>query len=170
MTATTPKTPGTWSEATGKAVKWPEAVGGWSAAATPILEKVAHHYNGIITYTELADAVTSPRGIESRWVSTPSGGGSSRCPRLDWRSPFGCERGASAGEWAWVGEAEAGVAGDPFCQGGGEDTDLCLMASPRVGATVPRATSLRAGPDGRNLRILPGGSDIRSDPGMMSVI
>lgn len=68
MTATTPKTPGTWSEATGKAVKWPEAVGGWSAAATPVLEKVAHHYNGIITYTELADAVQATTGVRTKML------------------------------------------------------------------------------------------------------
>jgi hypothetical protein len=59
------RTPGTWSVSTGAAVKWPTAVGGWSAAARPVLLDVAATYNNVITYKDLAEAVQATTGVRT---------------------------------------------------------------------------------------------------------
>jgi hypothetical protein len=65
-----PETPGTWSVATGQAVKWSEAVRGWSTAATPVLLEVANAYEKVITYSELGNAVQAATGVRTRSLLT----------------------------------------------------------------------------------------------------
>jgi hypothetical protein len=61
-----PTSPGTWEVATGEAVKWADAVRGWSSAATPVLLDTARTYNKVVTYKELGGAVQTESGVRTR--------------------------------------------------------------------------------------------------------
>jgi hypothetical protein len=58
--------PGTRRESDGAAVGWHEAVVAWSIAAEPVLKATAGHYNQVITYQELGEAVQSRTGVRTR--------------------------------------------------------------------------------------------------------
>lgn len=44
-------------------VEWHEAVAAWAAAARPVLQRAAGHYNAFFTYQQLAEAVQEETGI-----------------------------------------------------------------------------------------------------------
>lgn len=59
-------TPGTYRAADRTYVDFPTAIAAWTAAAVPILERVAEIYNATITYQELGRQVQDITGIHTR--------------------------------------------------------------------------------------------------------
>lgn len=47
-------------------VAWPDAIAAWTAAAVPILKRVASNYNGSITYEDLAERIQTETDIRTR--------------------------------------------------------------------------------------------------------
>lgn len=47
-------------------VAWSDAIAEWTAAAVPILQRVASNYNGSITYEDLAERIQTETGIRTR--------------------------------------------------------------------------------------------------------
>ena len=66
MTPPADGSPGTWREADGSAVSLDEAKSTWAVAARPVLISTAEHYQGYITYTQLAGAVQESTGVRTR--------------------------------------------------------------------------------------------------------
>ena len=71
--------PGTWREPDRHtAVPFPRALEEWTAAAIPVLEKVASRYGGYITYKDLAERLFEATGVRtqmrlSNWIGKPLG-------------------------------------------------------------------------------------------------
>jgi len=71
--------PGTYRTSDGCAVKFSAAVATWTAAAVPVLERVARSYNATITYKDLGEQVQDAAGIRTRvllmnWIGQVLGG------------------------------------------------------------------------------------------------
>jgi hypothetical protein len=59
-------TPGTYRESDGSRVEFAVAVAAWTAAAVPVLERVARNYHATISYKDLGDDVQQVTGIRTR--------------------------------------------------------------------------------------------------------
>jgi hypothetical protein len=59
-------TPGTYRTSDGSAVDFSAAVAAWTAAAVPVLERVARSYRATITYKDLGEQVQDAAGIRTR--------------------------------------------------------------------------------------------------------
>jgi len=75
------RTPGTYSVADGSYVDYSAAIAAWTAAALPVLERVAGAYHATITYRQLGDEVQDVTGIHTRvllmnWIGQVLGGAS----------------------------------------------------------------------------------------------
>ncbi len=55
-----------WRVSDGSAVSAAQAQIVWTRAAYPALVEVAHHYHGVITYADLAEAVQEASGVRTR--------------------------------------------------------------------------------------------------------
>lgn len=60
------RTPGTYRVADGSYVDYSAAIAAWTAAALPVLERVAGTYQATISYQQLADEVQGATGIHTR--------------------------------------------------------------------------------------------------------
>jgi len=75
------ETPGTYRASDGSGVEFSTALTAWTAAALPVLERVARTYHATITYKELGDQVQEATGIHTRvllmnWIGQVLGGAS----------------------------------------------------------------------------------------------
>jgi hypothetical protein len=71
--------PGTYRASDGSRVEFSAALAAWTAAALPILERVAHIYHATISYKELGEQVQQSTGIHTRvllmnWIGQVLGG------------------------------------------------------------------------------------------------
>jgi hypothetical protein len=71
--------PGTYRQGDRTPVEFADALAEWTAAAIPILERVARTYHGTITYQELGEQVQEATGIRTRmllryWIGRVLGG------------------------------------------------------------------------------------------------
>lgn len=63
------ETPGTWRDDDPPiAVAWTEAIAAWTEAAVPILETVASHYTGSVTYEQLAEQLFETTGVRTKML------------------------------------------------------------------------------------------------------
>ena len=60
------RTPGTYRVADGSYVDYSAAIAAWTAAALPVLERVAGTYQATISYQQLGDEVQGATGIHTR--------------------------------------------------------------------------------------------------------
>lgn len=72
-------TPGTYRVSDGSRVEFAAAVAAWTAAAVPVLERVARTYHATISYKELGEEVQQVTGIRTRvllmnWIGQVLGG------------------------------------------------------------------------------------------------
>jgi hypothetical protein len=72
-------TPGTYSVSDGSRVEFAAAVAAWTAAAVPVLERVARTYHATISYKEPGEEVQHVTGIRTRvllmnWIGQVLGG------------------------------------------------------------------------------------------------
>lgn len=72
-------TPGTYRVSDGSRVEFAAAVAAWTAAAVPVLERVARTYHATISYKELGEEVQHVTGIRTRvllmnWIGQVLGG------------------------------------------------------------------------------------------------
>ncbi len=73
--------PGTYRVSDGSRVEYAAALAAWTAAAVPVLERVARSYQATISYRELGDEVQHVTGIHTRvllmnWIGQVLGGAS----------------------------------------------------------------------------------------------
>jgi hypothetical protein len=73
------RTPGTYRLSDGSRVEYAAALVAWTAAAVPVLERVARTYHSTISYKELGDEVQHVTGIHTRvllmnWIGQVLGG------------------------------------------------------------------------------------------------
>jgi len=72
-------TPGTYRVSDGSRVEFGAAVAAWTAAAVPVLERVARTYHATISYKDLGEEVQQATGIHTRvllmnWIGQVLGG------------------------------------------------------------------------------------------------
>jgi hypothetical protein len=72
-------TPGTYRASDGSRVEFAAALAAWTAAAVPVLERVARTYHATISYKELGEEVQQVTGIRTRvllmnWIGQVLGG------------------------------------------------------------------------------------------------
>jgi hypothetical protein len=78
-------TPGTYRMSDGSRAEFAAAVAAWTAAAVPVLERVARTYHATISYKEPGDEVQRATGIHTRvplmnWIGQVPGGVSPDLP------------------------------------------------------------------------------------------
>lgn len=59
---------GTYRTDDGSHVRWPDAMAAWIPVAHGELQRTAHRYNAVVTYSELAEEVQAHTGIRTRML------------------------------------------------------------------------------------------------------